>query len=228
MARDSDDRQGGRTRLPAHEQIYRRLRAMVLFGDLAPGEAVTIQGLSARLEAGMTPVREAIRRLIAAGALESLGNRRVCVPHPSAADIGDISIARQWLEAHLAHRATTRAGAGDLARLARLDGDLDGAIADGDLRGYLECNYRFHRAVYDLAEAPVLTALADGLWLRFGPSLRVVCGRLGTQNLPDQHKAMLQAMARGDAEAAAAAMREDVAQGMEQMRLALGNRRRAR
>ncbi len=49
----------------------------------------------------------------------------------------------------------------------------------------------------------------------------MVCGRLGTQNLPDNHKAMLAAMADGDGDGAAAAMCEDVVQGMEQARMAL-------
>ena len=70
----------GENQLPTHELIYRQLRDQVLFGDLAPGQAVTIQGLTDSLGAGMTPVREAIRRLIAEGALEFQGNRRVCVP----------------------------------------------------------------------------------------------------------------------------------------------------
>lgn len=208
-------------RAPAHEVIYRQLRDLVLFGDLAPGEAVTIQGLSERLAAGMTPVREAIRRLTAEGALEFRGNRRVSVPLLSAAHISELIVARQWLDPHLAMRATERADAEDLLALAALDLDLDRAILRGDLRAYLELNYRFHKRVYDIAAAPILAELADGLWLRFGPSLRVVCGRMGTQSLPDKHKAMLVAMRAGDAAAAAAAIREDVMQGMEQVRQSL-------
>jgi len=61
-------------------------------------------------------------------------------------------------------------------------------------------------------------SLAERLWLRFGPSLRVVIGRIGTQNLPDKHKDMLECMRTGDSEGAAKAMREDMLQGMEQIR----------
>lgn len=215
-------------RLPAHELIYRRLRDLLLFGDLAPGQAVTIQGLSDRLGGGMTPVREAIRRLISAGALEFQGNRRVSVPRLSADNISELILARQWLDPHLTLRATERASLDDLDNLTRLDDALDAAILVGDLRAYLELNYRFHRRLYDLAKAPILADLADGLWLRFGPSLRVVCGRLGTQNLPDKHKAMLVAMHARDAETAAGAIREDVIQGMEQVRHALESSDRER
>jgi DNA-binding GntR family transcriptional regulator len=205
-------------KVPAHETIYRELRRQVLFGDLAPGEGVTIQGLTERLGAGMTPVREAIRRLTAEGALEFQGNRRVSVPVLTADNISEIIYARQWLEPQLTLRATERITLSELDQLTELDRALDGAISSGDVRSYLERNYRFHSLIYQIAGAPILADLAEGLWLRFGPSLRTVCGRMGTQNLPDQHKAMLKAMRAHDAEAAAQAIREDVIQGMEQVR----------
>jgi DNA-binding GntR family transcriptional regulator len=208
----------GSTNPPAHEAIYRRLRDQILFGEIAPGQALTIQGVADRLNAGMTPVREAIRRLTAEGALVFQGNRRVCVPQLTAADISEIIYARQWLESHLGLRATERASPADLARLMTIDTALDRAIAAGDLRAYLENNYLFHALLYDLAEAPILAEMAERLWLRFGPSLRVVIGRVGTQNLPDKHKDMLNCMRTGDSEGAARAMREDMLQGMEQIR----------
>ncbi|UXX85151.1 GntR family transcriptional regulator [Roseovarius pelagicus] len=208
-------------RLPAHEVIYRQLRDMILYGDLAPGQAVTIQGLTAQLGAGMTPVREAIRRLISQGALEFQGNRRVSVPQLNAANMDEIIKARQWFEPHLTLRAAERAGAADLSHLTAIDTALDAAIQRGDLRAYLELNHRFHSRMYDMAASPILAEIAEGLWLRFGPSMRVVCGRIGTQNLPDMHKETLEAIRAGDVAAAAAAIEGDVAQGMEQLRLSL-------
>ena len=48
------------TNIPVHEMAYRKLWDLLLFGEIAPGQAVTIQGLVERLEAVMTLVREAI------------------------------------------------------------------------------------------------------------------------------------------------------------------------
>ncbi|WP_298677576.1 GntR family transcriptional regulator [uncultured Lentibacter sp.] len=207
--------------LPAHEKVYRALRDLLLFGELAPGQAVTIQGICDMLGAGMTPVREAIRRLTAEGALEFMGNRRVVVPVLTVSHVNELIFARQAIEPQLVVRATERATDSTIEELTQIDSALDAAIARGDVRSYLEQNYRFHARLYSMAEAPILSALADGLWLRFGPSLRVVCGRVGTENLPDQHHEALSAMRAGDAQAAAKAMREDVIQGMEQVRRAL-------
>ena len=99
--------------------------------------------------------------------------------------------------------------------------DLDIAIRRGDVRDYLERNYEFHATVYAMANSPIMKEIAEGLWLRFGPSLRVVCGRVGTQNVPDRHKDAIEAMRRGDAEATAHALHEDVVQGMEVVRQSL-------
>ena len=208
---------------PAHETVYRRLRNMVLFGDLAPGQAVTIQGLTNRLGAGMTPVREALRRLTAEGALDARGNRRIAVPVLTAPAVAELTQARIALEPLLARRAAHAATPSDITRLRATDDRLDRAIAAGNVQAYLVENHRFHAELNALAGAPILCALVDGLWLRFGPSLRVVCGQFGTRNLPDRHKDILDALTKTDPDAAAAAMQADVEQGMAQIAATLGD-----
>jgi DNA-binding GntR family transcriptional regulator len=76
-----------------------------------------------------------------------------------------------------------------LSDLAAFDAEVDRAIVSGDVERYLEFNYRFHFRLYDQAEATVLRKIASSLWLQIGPSLRIVCGRFGTSNLPDKHAA---------------------------------------
>ncbi len=218
-------------RLPAHQIAYARLRDMVLFGDIAPGEAVTIEGLVARLELGMTPVREAIRRLIAEGALQMQGNRRVCVPRLDVEALDDLGYARSAIETRLARQALERCDAEVIAALREIDGRLDRAIAGGDIPAYLRSNHAFHFTLYAQARSEVLESLAASLWLRLGPSLRVVCvGQGETQargahgaalHQPDNHKSALAALEAGDGETLAAAIRADIAQGVENIRTGL-------
>lgn len=208
-------------KMPAHQVVYDKLRAMILYGDLAPGQPVTIQGLTVDLGAGMTPVREALRRLIAEGALTHQGNRRVSVPVLTPDCLKELGFMRKTLEPELTRRAALRLNAAELAAIKAADDDLNAAIASGDIGGYLTYNHRFHALIYDSANAPIMTATVDRLWLRFGPSLRVVCGRFGTNNLPDKHHDLIAALTRGDAPNAALAMSEDVEQGMRQIEAAL-------
>ena len=203
---------------PAHERVYRRLRDMILFGDLAPGQPVTIQGLVARFGVSMTPVREAIRRLTAEGALEFRGNRRVSVPVLDAASFEELALARTAIEPRLVEMAARRAGPSDIAALRRADDALNAAIALGDAKAYMRHNHAFHFALYRLAEAAILLQLAETLWLRFGPLYRVISGRYGTARLIDKHDEALQALARGDAAAAQRAIRDDIEQGFALVR----------
>lgn len=206
---------------PVHQSVYEDLRDQVLYGDLAPGQAVTIQGLVDVSGAGVTPVREAIRRLIANGALKMMGNRRVAVPTMAESDIEQLEFMRKSIEPHLAGLAFERAGQSLIPVLAKQDRALNEAISQGDTKSYLLRNYQFHSILNEAACAPILKATVDRLWLRFGPSLRVVCGRHGTLNLPDKHADLIAAFAAGDKSAVEKAMCEDVEQGMTQIREAL-------
>lgn len=206
---------------PAHESVYQGLRQMILGGDFAPGQAVTIQGLVELLGAGMTPVREAIRRLISEGALQFQGNRRVSVPELSLAQIDELTFARCALEPELARRATRKIKPDQIYALRTIDEALNAAIARGDVKGYLLQNYRFHMALYGAAGSEVVLPLVQALWLRSAPSLRVMCGRFGTQNLPDMHVEALAGLRAGDGEAVAQAIRLDIVQGLENIRAVL-------
>jgi len=212
----------GQTRkIPTHEVTYARLRDMILFGHLAPGQPVTIQGLIQDLGAGMTPVREAIRRLIAEGALLLQDNRRVVVPPMTPGMLEEVAFARLALEPKLAGMAGARMTPALIQRLEALDGRVDRAIRAGDIPAYLEGNHAFHFTLYEASGAPVLLDIARSLWLRAGPSLRAVMGRTGRAELPDRHHEALAAMRAGDAEALAASIARDIQQGVDHVREAL-------
>ncbi len=206
-------------KMPDHEKAYRALRDMILYGELMPGQAVTIQGLVETLGMGMTPIREAIRRLTSQGALAFKGNRRVWVPLLSVSEWDEIAFVRLSVEPRLAYMSVENMKDSDVQRLKSIDDNLNQAIADGDVRGYLEWNTVFHKELYALSGAGVLISIADMLWLRGGPSLRVLLGRYGTANLPDKHAEALEAMRARDGTALAAAIAADITQGIDQVRL---------
>jgi DNA-binding GntR family transcriptional regulator len=208
-------------KIPSHELTYVRLRDMVLFGALAPGQPVTIQGLIVGLGAGMTPVREALRRLAAEGALEPQGNRRVTVPRLQPAVLDQLAFARLTIEPRLAELALAAMTPALIAHLTALDAKVNDAIRAGDVAGYLSANHAFHFALYEASGAGVLIDMARSMWLRFGPSLRVVATLAGASGLPDQHAEALAAMRAGDGPRLARAMHDDIAQGVEEVRAAL-------
>lgn len=208
---------------PEHQAVYRQLRDMIMFGILVPGQAVTIQGLVELIGGGMTPVREAIRRLAAEGALEIGHNRRVTVPEMTLEMLDEISFARLAIEPRLTVLAARRMSDQCLADLVAIDDEIDAAISSGNVERYLEFNYRFHFRLYEQAAAPVLSRMSQSLWLQSGPALRIVCGRYGTANLPDKHDEALCALREGDPVRAAQAIGDDIRQGLGQVRLTLSD-----
>lgn len=199
--------------VPAHERVYRALRARILAGEMAPGDSVTLRGLAEALGVSMTPAREAVRRLVAERALEMTASGRVSVPVPGMGRLDELFRARELLEPELAVRALPRADRALIARLRAIDDRIDACLAAGDAAGYVRANTEFHATLYARAESPALMALIESVWLQTAPMMRRLYGRLGTAALADYHEAALAALARGDAAGLAEAIRADVAQG---------------
>ena len=206
---------------PEHETIYRQVKEMILFGEFVPGQPLTIHGLAEQIGAGVTPAREATRRLTAEGALTTLENRRIEVPAMTAQKLDQIEIVRMTVEPELAFEAAKCLTSKDIEDLEQLDGLINDAIVNGDVRSYLEANYKFHFALYSFSDATILQDIAAGLWLRVGPSLRVVCGRFGTDKLVDHHREATSALRQRDPSAVRQAIAEDIHQGIAFVRQTL-------
>ncbi len=199
--------------LPSHELVYRAARDLILFGELMPGEAVTIQGVVDRLGAGITPAREAIRRLTAEGALHASDNRRVVVPELTMDQLQELTYARTGIEPQIARLAAVAIEPEDIDALEAIDAQVNAALADGDIRGYLSHNHAFHWTLYAHSDAEILMATAASHWLRVGPSLRVMVMREDAQLLPDMHQIAIAALRDQDYEAVGEAIHQDILQG---------------
>ncbi len=214
--------QGECRRAPvAHEEVYSRLRRAIIEGQLEPGRSLSVRTLGAQFSVSAMPAREAVRRLVALGALELTPTRRIMVAHMTPSKIEELTEARIPLETRLALRAldrtatTMKARAALVAKLSKIDARLDEAIDRGDVAAYSKANSEFHFSLYGAAEAPVLLGVVEGLWLQIGPFMRVVVTRLGTSELVDQHKQAIDALAAGDAKKLERAVRLDILEGMK-------------
>lgn len=211
-----------RKRAPVvHEEVYSRLKRAIIEGQLEPGRSLSVRTLGAQFSVSAMPAREAIRRLVALGALELTPTRRITVARMTPSKIEELTEARIPLETRLAERALERIWANAkartalIAKLSRIDARLDDAIARGDVGAYSKANSEFHFALYDAADAPVLLGVVEGLWLQIGPFMRVVVTRLGTKELVDQHKEAIDALEAGDAKRLERAVRLDILEGMK-------------
>ena len=197
-----------------HTSIYDELRRRMITGKIVPGIGLSTRGLALELGVSQMPVRDALSRLAAEGAIAIRSKRRIEVPAMSQSRFTDLLDCRLLLEPEAAVRALPQIDAARLKRLRQVDAELDRAMERGDVIGYMECNYAFHFNIYAANDRPTLNRLIEALWLQFGPFMHVVYGRYGTAKLVDQHRLALEAIEAGDAEGLRRAIASDIADGM--------------
>ena len=196
------------------ESIYEDLRRRMITGKITPGVGLSTRGLAMEMGVSQMPVRDALSRLAAEGAVVIRSKRRIEVPAMSAERFGDLLECRLMLEPEAAALALPQITAARLKQLREIDAALDAAMQNGDVIGYMENNFAFHFNLYRANARPILNRLIEALWLQFGPFMRVVYGRVGTANLVDQHRIALAAIEASDPDALRQAIASDIADGM--------------
>jgi DNA-binding GntR family transcriptional regulator len=199
---------------PLHEEVNATLRHRLITGRIMPGLGLSTRRLAEELGVSQMPVREALSRLAADGAVEIRSKRRIQVPAMTPARFDDLLRCRLLLEPVSARLALPFIGRERLNSLRQFDHRMEVALRTGDVNEYMECNHLFHFTIYRAHGNHLLNQLIETLWLQFGPYMRVVYGRFGTSNLVDQHMVALAAIEKGDADALAAAIHQDIADGM--------------
>ncbi|MCB1332448.1 MAG: GntR family transcriptional regulator [Roseivivax sp.] len=198
----------------AHDRVYRGLRQRIMLGQIAPGEPLTLRGIGAEFGVSMTPAREAVRRLVAEGALTLSSSGRVSTPELSNERIEELAALRALIEVELASRALPRAHMALIERLQTINGTIADAISNRDAVGYIRTNLEFHRTLYLRAQAPAMLATCETVWLQLGPTMRMLYGRLKRTEPPRFHKLILAALKAGDEPSLRLAVRSDVTQGL--------------
>ena len=199
----------------AHDRLYRTLRTAIMHGEIEPGKAMTLRGLGRDFGVSMTPVREALRRLVAEGALTLSASGRVSTPELSYERIEELAAIRGLLETELASRALPRAHIALIERLQAINGVIAEMIEARDAVGYIRTNLEFHRTLYLRAQAPAMLAMAETVWLQLGPTMRKLYGRLRRTEPPQNHRLILAALKAGDEPSLRLALRTDVTQGLK-------------
>lgn len=207
-----------------YAQVAERLRARIYAHELAPGAWIDEQSLAAEFGISRTPLREALKVLAAEG-LVVLKPRRGCyVAALAERDLDEIFPVLALLEGRVAEEATRRlagleAGQGrlasaDFSRLEEIHADLERHAAAHDIDRFFAANQEFHSALQALAGNRWLSQLIDDtrkfLKLTRRDSLRLD-GRL-KQSLAE-HRAILAAMKKQDAAAAALHMHNHILSG---------------
>lgn len=197
----------------ASDRAYRALRREILEFELDPGEVIGEVETATRLGVSRTPLREALARLLADGLLVPDGARGVAVAPISPQDVRELTELREALDAHAARLAAQRRDPRPFAELAERFADLAARLPgpDGpgaDRSATYELAASLDAAIDEAAANPAITASLQRVRLRLARIRRLA------QDRPDrlaesagEHRAIAEAIAWGDPELAANAVR---------------------
>jgi DNA-binding GntR family transcriptional regulator len=194
------------------EQLYQRICEDLLAGRFQPGERLKIRDLAAQLGTSPMPVRAALQRLVAEGALEGEQQRSLRVPAMTRERYEHIFQVRMSLEGLAVELATPRLNAEDLAALRGYVARMDQAIEQRQVQAYLEANSQFHLHLYRACGNPVLLRSIESLWLQVGPFFnRLFTDADMSLRFNDFHEEAFAALEAGDSKGARQAMEQDMA-----------------
>jgi GntR family transcriptional regulator of vanillate catabolism len=147
------------------ERVTAELRRLVLAGELAPGERVVELELASRLEVSRTPLRLAFGELEREGLFERLPKRGFRVRQVTLDEVAQAIDVRGALEGLAARTAAESGVAAEWMEEMRACVSEGRALVDAatraaplDTQRWVTMNVRFHRALMQAANNPVLAA----------------------------------------------------------------------
>jgi GntR family colanic acid and biofilm gene transcriptional regulator len=155
-------------------QVLREIRSAIVLGDLAPGARLTFRDVAQRLNASVTPVREALLQLVAERVLSVGPGRTITVPILTRAQFLELRAVRIVLEGLAAEAASRQSGTALADELQAIHRRLDDAKRVRDARQATIQNRTFHFRLYEAAALPALLGMIENIWLRTGPYHRYI------------------------------------------------------
>jgi DNA-binding GntR family transcriptional regulator len=198
---------------------YQALREAIVLGTLQPNERLVEANLARDFGLGRSAVRTALARLEQDGLVEREPHRGARVRLIDEREAVEILEARSVLEGVAARHAATNATAADVKRLRQILKEMRRLLDKDDLLRASDENAVLHRTLLEIADHPTVTRLISMLksqLVRFQYRTIMLPGR--TERSFEEHSAIVDAVAAGDADAAEAAMRRHLSHVAEALR----------
>lgn len=210
MHRDSEvGRHGPIATTALYMEVADRLRRRIYGHELRPGEPIDERALCEELGISRTPLREALKVLNAEGLVDLVPRRGCFVRQLAPEELRDLFPVMAVLEGLCARQAAERLSPSDLHGLEAMHERLETLAAAGQVDEYYEENFQFHGAVQQLSGNRWLQRTVGELRriLRLARHHQLTLpGRL--RSSLEEHRRIMEALRRGDADAAEHAMRE--------------------
>lgn len=205
-----------------HGQTVEALAGRILTGEIGEGDTLDLPALREELDVSLTALREALKVLSAKGMIDARQKRGTFVQPRSSWNLLDTDVMRWQTQANSDHslfdeltemRVIVEPAAARLAAERATDADieaLNGAVdrmaAARDLAATVRADLDFHRLLMTATHNTFLTQVERIIAIGLAERDKLVHGSVDDDPVPS-HRAVLDAIASRDPEAAYAAMR---------------------
>ena len=192
--------------------VYEEIRGAIVDLRLEPGAPLREAAIATQLGVSKTPVREALGRLEQEGLVEATSFKGAVVTDYSERDLQEIYELRELLEGVAVRAAATEADDATLAALHEVIERSRAARDAEDLVLLAELLGRFDQIIFEQVENARIRNLIETLrahLTRIGKLTEEIPGRVEAS--VEEHAAIVEAIARGDADEAERAMRVHIA-----------------
>ena len=208
------------------EQVADFLREAIISGRIPRGARLKQQEIANQLKTSITPVREALKLLVAEGYVLGDSYRGATVAPFDIEASSEVLALRILLETQLVRGAVERVTGADIAELKVLASEFASAFEAGDNETARAANYRFHHRMFEIAHMPQTLHFVQILWARYPfDIINRLTGRVG--RAADEHDDLLDALIAGDAATAMLATRHHIEAGFGELRAALATTQNA-
>ena len=199
---------------------YQRIKRDIIFGELAPGSKLKLDGLRERYQASMSTLRETLNRLASEGFVDALDQRGFFVTPVSREDLIEIANLRVLLECH-ALRLSIANGDTDwegnlvaahhklhLMEQKMLVGD------DSQKEDWKRYDWEFHLALIEACGSQNLLSLHSVLYDKYLRYQMLVLTYRGEEAV-EEHRKVFEAALAGDIDIAAETLKTHIDKGLE-------------
>jgi DNA-binding GntR family transcriptional regulator len=211
----------GRGHRTLAEKAFDTLHTAIITGQLRPGARLPIEELADVLEMSPMPIREAVRRLDAAGLVENIPHRGARVTELSIIDLAEVVEARLALEVLAIRRSAERFDTAQEIHARECLTALN-ALHDDNSAATSAAHAAFHFALYEAADSAWLVRLIRPVWETSEryclevPSCRQLVGRR------HEHESILGACVAHDPDRAAISLHDHLASTANSIAVSMG------
>jgi DNA-binding GntR family transcriptional regulator len=156
------------------------------------------------------PVRKALARLSAAGALTVISGRTIGIPRLTRKRLDELRRVRLVIEPAAAGWAAVNTDAAVIAQLGKSFQRLLDSERSGDTKAYVQSNYDFHFDVYRQSDSPTMLGIIESLWLQISPYFHLLRSSGNFRISNRHHGEIFEAMKTADASRAQRALSQDI------------------